>query len=203
MDFATLAAFTIAYAITVLVPGPGVTAVVARGLGGGFAGALPMIFGILVGDLAYLSFAAFGLAALATSFGGLFAVIRFAGAAYLLWMAYRFWTARPGAEQVSPKVEDTWKTFTAGLLLTLGNPKAIVFYLALLPTVVPLERMTPTAFGQLAVIVSIVLVLICAGYAWLAASARTFFASPAAIRRLNRTAAVVMAAVAGIVVVQG
>ncbi len=201
MEPVTLVAFTIAYAIAVLVPGPGVAAVVARGLGGGFWGAFPMVLGILVGDLVYLCFAAWGLAAIATYFGAVFTVIRWAGAAYLLYIAYRFWTAKPGEEQVSARSgEGAWRTFLSGLALTMGNPKTIVFYLALLPTVVPLDRMTPLAFAEMTAIVIVLLLAIGCGYAALAASARDFFRSPRAVRRLNRTAGVVMAAAAGAVV---
>jgi threonine/homoserine/homoserine lactone efflux protein len=201
MDLVTLVAFTIAYAIAVLVPGPGVAAVVARGLGGGFWGAFPMVLGILVGDLIYLVFAAWGLATIATHFGPIFTVIRWAGAAYLLYIAWKFWTAKPGSEQVAAKSgEGSWRTFLSGLALTMGNPKTIVFYLALLPTVVSLEGMTALAFAEMTAIVIVVLLAIGCGYAALAASAREFFQSAKAVRRLNRTAGVVMAAAAGAVV---
>lgn len=202
MDLVTLAAFTIAYSIAVLVPGPGVAAVVARALGGGFWGAVPMVIGILAGDLVYFVFAVFGLAAIATWFGPVFVVIRWAGAAYLLYIAYRFWTAKPGSEQMKPKNEDWWKTFLAGFSLTMGNPKTIVFYLAILPTVVPLEEMTALAFAELTLIVVVVLLIIGFGYAALAASAREFFKSQKALRRLNRTAGVMMASAAALVVVR-
>ncbi len=200
MEPLTLLAFTIAYAIAVLVPGPGVAAVVARALGGGFSGAFPMVLGILAGDLVYFVFAVFGLAAVATYFGPVFLVIRWAGAAYLLYIAYKFWTAKPGSEQLRPKNEAPWKTFLAGFSLTMGNPKTIVFYLAILPTVIPLENMTALAFAELTAIVVVVLLLIGSGYAFLAASAREFFRSSVALRRLNRTAAVLMTAAAGGVV---
>lgn len=202
MDPVTLVAFTIAYAIAVLVPGPGVAAVVARALGGGFWGAVPMVIGILAGDLAYLVFAVFGLAAIAAWFGPVFVVVRWAGAAYLLYLAWKFWSARPGAEQVGPKAEEHWaKTFLAGLALTLGNPKTIVFYLALLPTMVPLDRpMTVLGFSELLLIVVVVLLVIGLGYAGLAAAAREFFRSQKALRRLNRTAGVMMASAAAFVV---
>ena len=202
MDLVTLAAFTIAYAIAVLVPGPGVAAVVARALGGGFWGAVPMVLGILAGDLVYFVFAVFGLAAIATWFGPVFVVIRWAGAAYLLYIAYKFWTAKPGSEQMKPKNEDWLKTFLAGFSLTMGNPKTIVFYLAILPTVVPLEKMTALGFAELTVIVVVVLLIIGCGYAALAASAREFFKSTKALRRLNRTAGVMMASAAALVVVR-
>src|SRR5690606_17194958 len=188
MDLFTLVAFTIAYAIAVLVPGPGVAAVVARALGGGFKGALPMVLGILAGDLVYFVFAVFGLAAIATWFGPIFIIVRWAGAAYLLYVAYRFWTARPGAEQMKPRDEDGWKTFLAGFSLTMGNPKTIVFYLAILPTVVPLGQMNPLAFVELTAIVVICLLIVGCAYAGLAAAARDLFRSEKALGRLNKTA---------------
>ena len=203
MDILTLSAFALTYAIVCAVPGPGVAAIVARGLGGGFRGAVPMVIGILLGDLVYLSFAAFGLAAIATYFSGVFIVIRYLSAAYLLYIAWKFWMAKPGAEQVGPKAEQHWsKTVLAGLMLTLGNPKTIVFYLALLPTVVPLDKMTITSFFELVGIVVVLLLLIGLGYAALAAKARDFFKSPKALRRLNRFTGGVLAVAAGAVIVR-
>ena len=203
MDIFTLSTFALTYAIVCAVPGPGVAAIVARGLGGGFKSAVPMVIGILLGDLIYLAFAAFGLAAIATYFAGVFTVIRYLSAAYLLYIAWRFWTARPGSEQIGPKVEEHWsKTVLAGLALTLGNPKTIVFYLALLPTLVPLDKMTLGGFFELAGIVVILLLLIGCGYAWLAGRARDFFKSPKALRRLNRFTGGVLAVAAGAVIVR-
>ena len=203
MDLITLSTFAFTYAIVCAVPGPGVAAIVARGLGGGFAGALPMVLGILVGDLIYLTFAAFGLAAIATYFGAIFVVIRYLSAAYLLYIAWKFWTARPGSEQIGPKVEEHWtRTLLAGLSLTLGNPKTIVFYLALLPTVVPLDKITLAGFLELAAIVIIVLLISGCAYAALAAGAREFFKSPVALRRLNRFTGGILALAAGAVIIR-
>jgi threonine/homoserine/homoserine lactone efflux protein len=202
MDLFTLSAFTLAYAIAVLVPGPGVAAVVARALGGGFRAALPMVLGILVGDLVYLVFALFGLAAIATWFGPVFVVIKWASALYLFYIAWQFWTARPGKEQIGTKKDvGPWKTFLSGFMLTMGNPKTIVFYLALLPTVVPLDRpITLVGFSELVAIVVVVLLIIGCAYAGLAAAARDFFTSSRALRNLNRTASAIMAGAAAFVI---
>ncbi len=202
MDFVTLSAFTIAYAIAVLIPGPGVAAVVGRALGGGFAAAFPMIVGILVGDLVYLVFALFGLAAVAALLGPFFVIVRWASALYLLYIAWRFWTAKPGSEQIGAKGESSWwQTFVAGFALTLGNPKTIIFYLALLPTVVPLDQpITALGFFELVAIVTVVLLAIGCAYAALAAAARDLFRSSRAIRNLNRTAGAIMAAAAVFVI---
>ena len=205
MDILTLAAFTLAYVIVVLVPGPGVAAIVARALGGGFGAAMPMILGILVGDLIYLGLAVFGLAAIATWFSAIFIVVRWAGALYLLYIAWQFWSAKPGSEQLGPRAKEPWmRTFASGFALTLGNPKTIVFYLALLPTVVPLDRpLSLLAIAELTVVIVIVLLAIGALYAALAAWARELFTSPDAIRRLNRIAAIIMAGAAIYVVAHG
>ncbi len=204
MDLVTLSAFTIAYAVAVIVPGPGVAAVVGRALGGGFAAALPMVFGILVGDLVYLVFALFGLAAIAAWFGPLFVVVKWGGALYLLYIAWQFWTAKPGSEQIGARIETSWwRTFLAGFALTLGNPKTIVFYLALLPTVIPLDRpISALGFIELTAIVIVVLLAIGCGYAALAAAARDMFRSSRAIQFLNRTAGAIMAGAAVLVVVR-
>ncbi len=201
MDAATLATFTFLYFVAVLVPGPGVAAIVARALGGGFWSAVPMVIGILVGDLIYLIFALFGLAAIAHWFGPIILIVRWAGALYLLYIAYQFWTAKPGSEQIGAKKDASlWRTFLAGFALTLGNPKTIVFYLALLPTVVPLDQpITLLGFSELTGIVVIVLLGIGFGYAGLAALAREFFQSSRAIRILNRSAGVIMATAAALV----
>lgn len=205
MTLFTLLAFTIAYVVAVLVPGPGVAAIVARALGGGFWSAVPMIFGILAGDLIYLVFALFGLAAIATYFGPIFVLVRWAGALYLLYIAWQFWTAKPGSEQLGPRKREHWlRTFLSGFALTMGNPKTIVFYLALLPTVVPLDRpVTALGFTELTLIVVVVLLAIGCGYAALAAWAREMFTSATAIRRLNRTAGAIMAGAAAFVVARG
>ncbi|HVX73913.1 MAG TPA: LysE family translocator [Devosia sp.] len=205
MSLFTLFAFTVAYVVAVLVPGPGVAAIVARALGGGFASAVPMILGILVGDLIYLVFALFGLAAIATYFGPIFVIVRWGSAVYLLYIAWQFWTAKPGSEQLGPRQREPWvRTFLSGFALTMGNPKTIVFYLALLPTVVPLDHpITALGFVELTGIVVVVLLAIGSGYAALAAWARELFTSARAIRRMNKTAGIIMASAAAFVAARG
>ena len=76
-------------------PGPGVFATVARALASGFVPAAELVVGIVIGDLVYLLLAIFGLGALAAVLGELFVVVKYAGAAYLLWLGWRLWHAPP------------------------------------------------------------------------------------------------------------
>jgi threonine/homoserine/homoserine lactone efflux protein len=201
MSPATLITFSAAFLVAAASPGPGMTAIVARGLGGGFRGAFPMVVGLVLGDLVFLSAAAFGLAAIAQTFATAFMVIQYAGAAYLLWLAFRLWAARPDPEGVRARAREHWaRTVLAGLALTLGNPKTIIFYLALLPTLVPLAVMTTADVLELAAVVVVLLLAVGSCYAAAAAGAREMLRSPRALRRLNRTAGVMMAGAAAAVI---
>ena len=206
MTLFTLLAFTIAYLVAVLVPGPGRRGDRRAGLGGGFWSAMPMVLGILVGDLIYLAFALFGLAAIATYFGAVFTVVRWAGAAYLLYIAWQFWTAKPGCRAARARRSRTIGCARSlpGCALTMGNPKTIVFYLALLPTVVPLDKpITVLGLARAGRDRRRGAAAIGCGYAALAAWARESFTSPKAIRRLNRITGGIMAGAAAFVVGAG
>ena len=94
-----------------------------------------------LGDVVWLTFAILGLAALAQAFHEVFLVIKYAGAAYLLYLAYKIWTApRRDGRDGGDRAEQPARLFLGGLAVTLGNPKIIVFYLALLPTILDLTR---------------------------------------------------------------
>jgi threonine/homoserine/homoserine lactone efflux protein len=203
MPFLTLIVFTTALTLAAISPGPGMSAVVARALGGGVRGAVPLVIGIVLGDLTYCSLAIFGLAALAQRFSLVFTIVRYAGAAYLVYLAWRMWTTRPDArEMAAAAAEHPGRTTLAGLMLTLGNPKTIVFYMALLPTLVPIESIGPLAYTEIVTIIAVVIFLVGLGHAVAAASARQMFRSPKALGRLNRTAGVAMAGAAAAVVMR-
>ena len=86
--------------------------------------------------------------------------------------------------------------FAAGLLVTLGNPKIMVFYLALLPTLIDLHRVGPGEWGQLVAVMLLVLAGIDLAWALLAARARRLLHSPRAVRLVNRAGASMMAGAA-------
>ncbi len=83
-------------------------------------------------------------------------------------------------------------SFIAGLTVTLGNPKTMIFYLAITPTIVDLKTITLADYGILVAITIVVLLVVLLPYLALAAKARWFLKSPRALRALNRTAAVFM-----------
>ncbi len=193
-----LALYCLVYAISVASPGPGVAAVVARSLARGARGAPAFIAGFLAGDLVWLTVAATGLAALAQTASTVFAAMKYAGAAYLLYLAWRMWTA-PAQGMNGREVESSQKPsrlFLGGLTLTMGNPKTMVFFLALLPTVVQLEHLTLAGYLQIAAVSAVVLPLVLGAYVLAAVRARRMLQSPRAVRLVNRGSATVMAGAA-------
>jgi threonine/homoserine/homoserine lactone efflux protein len=188
MDPAGLLVFVAAYTLAVASPGPGVAALVARVIGRGTRGAPAYIAGFVAGDLVWFCLTAFGLAAVAQTFATLFVVIKWAGVAYLCYLAYRMWTApaEPLDTGKTPSDAGNVQLFLAGLSLTLGNPKVIAFFLALLPTIVDVATLTPLGLAELAGLIAVILSSVLAAYALLAERARRFISSPREMRIVNR-----------------
>jgi threonine/homoserine/homoserine lactone efflux protein len=200
VTFPSLFVFAVAYLAVLILPGPGVTALVARVLVRGPKGSVAFIGGFVCGALVWFTIAAAGLAALASAFATLFVAIRYAGAAYLLYLAWKLWNApAKSADAVDAAPDGRWRLFLTGLAINLGNPKVIVFFLALLPTVVNLEALTLFGFAELAVLIIVIASSVLTVYALAAARARRVFASPRAIRLMNRGSGVAMAGAAAAV----
>jgi threonine/homoserine/homoserine lactone efflux protein len=202
MEVAGLAVFAAAYALAVASPGPGVTALVARVLGRGLRGSPAYIAGFVVGDLVWFSVAAVGLAALAQTWATAFLIVKWIGIAYLLWLAWKMWTAPAAGVEITAIGDDVRPVqfFAAGLLLTLGNPKVMAFFLALLPTFIDLNGLSLLAFVELFAVIIVVLSTVLGAYALLAERARHFVASPQAMRIVNRVCGAAIAGAAATVV---
>jgi threonine/homoserine/homoserine lactone efflux protein len=197
MDRSHLLVFAAAYLAVLVLPGPGVTALVARVLARGIHGSAAFIAGFVAGSLVWFTIAATGLAVLASSFATIFIAIRYAGAAYLLYLAWKLWTAPVRPVDVSLATSgERGHLFLTALAINLGNPKVIVFFLALLPTVVDLGALTPFGFAELALIVAAIASSVLTAYALVAARARRLFNSPRAVRLVNRGSSAVMAGAA-------
>jgi len=165
----------------------------------GCAGAPAFIAGFVVGDLLWFCAAVLGLAALAQTAHAAFVMVRYAGALYLLYLAYKFWTAqaKPLAESDAATLgKPPQALFLGALTLTLSNPKPMLFFLALLPTVVPLESLSAFGHLEIAGAIAVILPLTLGGYVLIATRARKWLRNPGAIRLMNRGSGTLMAAAA-------
>ena len=172
-------------------------ALVARVLVRGTAGAFAFMFGIALGDVLWLSAAVLGLAFIAKTFAMFFLALKYLGAAYLLYLAWKLWTAPALAPEATPlKAERPLRLFAAGLSIMLGNPKVMVFYLALLPNIIDLGGISALGFLELVLVTYCVVTAVDGTYVLMAARARRLLTSPRAVRLVNRGSATVMAGAA-------
>ena len=197
MSLSALLVFALALIIAAGTPGPSIAALVARVLTNGFRDVLPFLAAMWLGEALWLTCAVAGLAVIARSFGMVFIVLKFVGVAYLLFLAWKMWRA-PADVQGSdlPSGQSPWRMFIAGLLVTLGNPKIMMFYLALLPTIIDLSRIGTVAWFELTLTMLIVLMAVDFGWALLASRARKLLSTRRAVKFTNRASATVMAGVA-------
>ncbi|KTT63279.1 lysine transporter LysE [Pseudomonas oryzihabitans] len=199
LDLTQLLTYSVALGIAAAIPGPGMAALVARSVSGGTLSGFCLLFGLILGDLIYLSFAVFGLAMIAEHFNVLFRLVRWGAALYLCYLAWQFWFANHQAIEVGKpaKRKELLSAAVSGLTITLGNPKTIAFYLAILPLAIKLEMVSLQTWALVLVPMTI-LVLLSVGALFIFAAMRIrhLLSSQRAQQQLFRGAATIMVAAA-------
>jgi threonine/homoserine/homoserine lactone efflux protein len=197
MDFTSLLIFAGALLVAAGSPGPSIAALVARVISKGFRDVFPFLLAMWIGEGIWLSLAVFGLAVVAQTFHLAFVVVKWLGVAYLLYLAWKMWFAPVKLrEGEMPREDSPVKLFMAGMAVTLGNPKIMMFYMALLPTIVDLASVTVVGWLELTLTMAIVLIFIDLVWVFAAAQARKFLKSERAMRAANRVSAGMMAGAA-------
>ncbi len=142
-------AFVVAILVFLAIPGPGNLALVTATGKGGVRGGLAATLGVIAGDQVLMWLAVAGVAALLLAYPAAFAAVQWLGAAYLAWLGVRMLRARPGAAPVLHLRAGHY--FRQSLMITLLNPKAIVFYMAFFPLFVdPARHQGLVTFGVMA-----------------------------------------------------
>lgn len=198
MNLHLFLAYCVAVAILVLMPGPVVTLVVANSLSHGSRSGLATVAGASTGNAVLLGASAVGLVAFFAWLSEIFEVVRWAGAAYLIWLGMKAWRAhgRHGLASVPATKRSSRDVFLQGFLIAITNPKALVFYIAFLPQFV--DSHLP-AGPQLLVMIGtmIVMALLSDGaYALLAGRTRVWFAAPGRHRLQSRITGTLLIGVA-------
>jgi len=194
-----LVAYAAALGIAAAIPGPGMTALVARTIGSGMPLGFAMLGGLIMGDFVYLSFAVFGLAVIASAFSMVFYVIKWFSILYLSYLAWQFWRADYNDLQSMDRSKRSIASAAlSGFTITLANPKTIAFYMALLPLVIDLEQVTFSSWLYVLVPTTVaVITAVGATFIIGAHAVRQHLAGKVAQRRLHRGAALAMAGAAG------
>lgn len=203
MDLLSVAIFAAALLLNAGTPGPSVAALVSRVITSGWRDVIPFIAAMWIGEVIWLTMAMAGLTAIVNTFEFGFHLLKWLGVAYLCWLAVKMWhkpvdeTADDLPQRVSPL-----SMFGAGMALTLGNPKIMVFYLALLPSLIDLSK---TGFAEWSIVAAVTLVTL-AGidltWTFLAHKARLLLRTPRATRIANRIGATALAGAAAAIAVR-
>ncbi|WP_274627014.1 LysE family translocator [Arvimicrobium flavum] len=197
MELSSLLIFAGALLVAAGSPGPSIAALVARVISKGFRDVLPFLMAMWIGEAIWLSLAVFGLAYIAQTFHIVFVAVKWAGIAYLVYLAWKMWTAPVAvSESELPREDSPMKLFLTGMAVTLGNPKIMMFYLALLPTIIDLTSVTVVGWAELTLTMALVLIAIDCTWVLAAAQARRLIRSPRAMRIANRISAGTMAGAA-------
>ena len=182
--------------VLAIVPSVSVLAVTARAVAFGFTHGLFTALGIVVADILFILVAVYGLALIADMMGEQFRFIQFIGAGYLIWPGISLWRADAHSRRCETVRQSSWSSsFLTGFLITLGDQKAIFFYLGFFPAFIDLSTMTPM---DTLIIVLIAIVGVGGAklvYAFLADRASVMFKDSRALRGMNALAAGIMIAV--------
>jgi len=189
-----LAMFAAAVALAI-VPDSSAIAVAARSMASGIKHAAMIVVGIAVGDYVFIVIAIYGLAGIADSMGALFDIIKYLGGAYLILMGGLLWKSKPKQVEVEGITELSWlSNFLTGFFITMGDPKAIIFYMSFLPAFLDVSRATVLDVVTIMVIVTVALFGVKLTYAYMAEKARALFRSEKAKKRINLFSGSVMMA---------
>ena len=188
MSIDTFLAFAAATMVLLVIPGPTILLVVSYALGQGWRAAVPLAIGVALGDFTAMTLSLFGVGALLQASATLFTVLKWIGAAYLIYLGFKLFRAG-GTLDVAPVTDakSSFKMLAHAWIVTALNPKSITFFVAFVPQFV--NHDAPFA-PQALIMVATFVVLAFAnafGYAFIAARARTTFANPTAIKIFNRT----------------
>lgn len=193
-----LALYAGALLILFLTPGPVWVALTARALSGGFAAAWPLALGVVVGDILWPFLAILGVTWVVSVFAGFMTLLRWVASATFLFMGAMILRSagKPIVRDSRLTRPGKWAGFVAGVAVILGNPKAILFYMGMLPGFFDLTRLT---WSDIAAICALSMIVPLMGNLVLAlfiGRARALLTSPTALKRVNVTAGCLLIGVA-------
>ncbi len=188
-----LIAFVIASAILLVIPGPTIIMVISQALAHGRKTAFASVLGVGLGDLAAASLSLLGVGTILAASASAFTFVKLAGAAYLIWIGISLWRTPIDNLKIethpSDEIRRSYGVFRDAFLVTLFNPKGIVFFIAFVPQFISAQH----SFAPQAVIFVLIFVLLgmlnAAFYATLAGSARLWIKQPSVLRIATRVGA--------------
>ncbi|QHQ36642.1 LysE family translocator [Algicella marina] len=194
LGLSELALYTFALFILFLTPGPVWVALIARALSGGFHAAWPLALGVVIGDVLWPLLAIFGVSLIVSVYADFLTVLRYAGALIFLVMGF---SLIRHADKVIGKDSRLTRPgmmagFLAGLLVILGNPKAILFYMGVLPGFFDITSVTAWDIAAICAISALVPFVGNLCLAAMLGRVRALLSSPKALRNMNLSAGILL-----------
>ena len=176
MTLATWLLFCLTETALCIIPGPAVLLVLSTALRRGFAPATRATAGILAGNTMYFALSATGIAAVIVASHLVFSALKWAGAAYLVWLGLRMLLSRASASGATAERPpgNAERIFVRAFIVQAANPKALLFFIALLPQFINPAGSVPQQILLLGLSSVAIEFMVLSGYAALAAGARTF-----------------------------
>ncbi|MBX2848371.1 MAG: LysE family translocator [Acidiferrobacterales bacterium] len=194
--------FALVFLIDSVIPGPAVAMVMSRGATVGLRRTIPFVAGLVIGDIFLFLCALLGVVVLLKTFAPLFVFLKWLGICYLLYLAFKLWNSEHSIELTEPESTDSLKTFGLGLVLPLANPRAVGFYVAVLPSFLDISKVNTLTAVQFCAVIVVVWGGTLATFTFLAARGARYVKNPRTRVWLNRSAAGAMAGAAGTIAVR-
>jgi threonine/homoserine/homoserine lactone efflux protein len=192
-----------AMALLAALPSVSVLAVTARSASSGFWHGVATAIGIVVGDIIFILIAVFGLVLLVEALGSAFFLIKYICGAYLIWLGVRLWRSR---SQQPQRQENSGSSllgsFMTGLLITLGDQKAVLFYMGFFPAFLDLTKLTYTDIGILILVTLFAVGGVKIGYAY-AADRASIFLGDKMVGAMHVIAACIMVMAGIFIIIRG
>lgn len=188
MSFEHWLAFVAASAVLLAIPGPTILLVISYALGHGRKSSAATVAGVALGDFTSMTASMLGLGALLAASAEVFTILKWVGAAYLVYLGYKLWRAPVSTADANAddSGRSAWKIFAHTYAVTALNPKSITFFVAFLPQFLVIDQPILPQMIVFEVTFLVLATLNAALYAALANSARTTIRKPAVQRAVNR-----------------
>lgn len=188
-----MAALFGAMVVLASIPSVSVLTVSVRSAASGFIHGAFITLGIVVGDIVFIILAICGLSVLAETMSTLFVLVKYLGGAYLIWLGTALWRSNSNAVEIEGGSESSLlSSFLTGLFITLGDLKAILFYLGFLPAFVDLSTISVIDTSLIIVVAAVTVGGIKLGYAFIADRTSSLFNRSGVKKIINITAGSVM-----------
>ena len=188
--------FIIPFAVAAAIPGPAQGALIGHVLSRGGMASVPFIVGMVLGNAVWLIVATLGLAALALRFEAIFIAVKWLGIVYLVFIAWKLWSVDTIQAQLLSN-RSVRRSLLTGSFLTLSNPKAVIFFGAVLPHAFDMTALSWSEIGLIAALGIAIDLTIQLIYLAAASKVRKVVRTPKAMRQVNRISAGLMAGCAG------